>query len=78
MKKSEKSMGKCPYCKKEIHLKEFFNNIEMHRFKAPSYDFSGEEFFPGMAEEKTPMRGTYMIKMFSCPYCDTILGFSSK
>ncbi len=71
-------MGKCPYCKKEVHLKDFFQNIETGTFKYPSYDFSGEEFSPGLTEKQFKNKRIFLIKMFTCPHCDTILGFSNK
>ncbi|MFX1275618.1 MAG: hypothetical protein ACFFBP_11715 [Promethearchaeota archaeon] len=66
-------MPKCPYCKTEINLEDFFEIKEKVKkkgnIKKKYYPFKGQSINPfGF----TP--GNY--KKWSCPSCDSILGFS--
>jgi len=62
-------MGKCPYCSKELHLKDFFENAT-------------EKIKKGELRVKIsgPFRGELNdygnLRMWVCPWCDAILGFS--
>ena len=59
-------MSKCPYCKVDLHIEDFFVVTEREtkkgKIKTMIRGFRGEEHG--------------YIKMWSCPECDTILGFS--
>jgi len=62
-------MSKCPYCSKDLHLEDFFEIstrvTRKGKVKVTKRDFSGEYLadFPNS-------------KMWACPSCDTILGFT--
>ncbi len=53
---------KCPYCKKELHLYDFY---------AKEVDKKGRKKFLGFKGELTRRK-----KMWYCPFCGSILGFS--
>lgn len=59
-------MPKCPYCKSEVHREDFYENITYWKDKTriKKADFKGESIFSGWT------------KMWACPSCDTILGFT--
>jgi len=57
-------MGKCPYCSKELHLGDFFKAI-LGKKRLRYLSFKGEH-----------SNATPFYKMWICPFCDTILGFS--
>ena len=58
-------MPKCPYCKNEVHIEDFFENIKYWKDgRVKSADYKGESIG--------------YIKMFACPSCDTILGFTQN
>lgn len=61
-------MGKCPYCKAELHLEDFFDIVKKEtkkgKIKTRIKQFKGES----LRQE--------WIKMWVCPSCDTVLGFS--
>jgi len=53
---------KCPYCKKELHIYDFY---------AKEVDKKGRKKFQGFKGELTRRK-----KMWYCPFCGGILGFS--
>jgi len=66
-------MGKCPYCSKELHIEDFFvvEKKETKKGKIMTWvkEFKGESIKPfGVSA-----RG---CKMWACPSCDAILGFT--
>ena len=67
------NMSKCPYCNVEIGLEDFFEVIEKEKkgiFKKKIGDFKGERIHVGM--------GFNRVRMWVCPSCDKILGFSES
>lgn len=63
-------MSKCPYCKNDIHIEDFFDNVitkttKKGRIRIKNADFRGEKIY-----------FISTMKMWACPSCDTILGFS--
>lgn len=66
-------MGKCPYCSKEIHIEDFFvvekRETKKGKIKTKIVEFKGESIIP-------PGLGAYDCKMWACPSCDAILGFT--
>lgn len=63
-------MSKCPYCDAEIHIEDFFEVSEKQtkkgKIKKRIGKFKGEHLSTGFN----------YLKMFVCPSCDKILGFS--
>ena len=63
-------MSKCPYCKEDFHLEDFFEvetkETKKGKTRTIFHDFKGESY--GLR--------SWAIKMWACPSCDTILGFS--
>jgi len=63
-------MPKCPYCKKDLIIEDFFyvetKESKKGKIKARVKGFKGESYQIGW-------RG---YKMWTCPSCDSILGFS--
>ena len=63
-------MSKCPYCKGDFHLEDFFEVVTKEtkkgKIRADFRDFKGESY---------GVRG-YGVKMWACPGCGSILGFS--
>ena len=61
-------MSKCPYCKEELDLDDFFDisEKETKRGKITVREFKGESY----------VRTGHGYRMWSCPLCDTILGFT--
>ena len=63
-------MSKCPYCKVDVTLMDFFEVYEKETKKGKPKtkvgSFKGDIY--GL--------GPHSIKMWACPGCDTILGFS--
>ncbi|MFW9987401.1 MAG: hypothetical protein ACFFC3_01975 [Candidatus Odinarchaeota archaeon] len=53
---------KCPYCKKELHIYDFY---------AKEVDKKGRKKYQGFKGEFTKRK-----KMWYCPFCGSILGFS--
>ena len=53
---------KCPYCKKELHIYDFY---------ATEVDKKGRKKHKGFKGEYTKRK-----KMWYCPFCGSILGFS--
>lgn len=62
-------MGKCPYCKEELHIEDFYE-ITIKETKKGIQRVKSQVF----KGEKSP--GWPYSKMWVCPSCDTILGFS--
>ena len=64
-------MPKCPYCQNEINIEDFFNvytrETRKGKVKTRIGDFKGQSL-------KVSYRNH--VKMWSCPFCDSILGFS--
>jgi len=63
-------MGKCPYCNFELHLSSFFEEIPGPRvlgMQLQGYKFHGESMRTGHRNK---------VRMYTCPKCDKILGFS--
>ena len=66
-----KNMSKCPYCNAEISLEDFFDVIEKEKkgiVKKKIGEFKGQRFHVGIGFNK--------VRMWVCPSCDKILGFS--
>lgn len=66
-------MGKCPYCSKELHIEDFFvvekRETKKGKIKTRVGEFKGENIVPrGL--------GSADCKMWVCPSCDAILGFT--
>ena len=61
-------MSKCPYCKSEVHIEDFFEKIKYLKGKTEikSAEFKGEIIL------------NLGHVMWTCPSCDTILGFSER
>lgn len=63
-------MPKCPYCKKELYIEDFFEvstkETKKGKIKAKVRGFRGESL----------ERGWSGFKMWACPSCDAVLGFS--
>ena len=63
-------MSKCPYCKKDLIIEDFFEvttkETKKGKVKAKVRGFKGER-------HEIVRKG---YKMWACPACDTILGFS--
>jgi hypothetical protein len=62
-------MGKCPYCQAEIHLQDFFHIKSSKKTKKGEIrvklgDFKGQSLRDGR------------LKMYTCPSCEFVLGFS--
>ena len=63
-------MGICPYCETEIHLGNFFEKVLGKKFlgmQGSKIIFKGEIMQNGYQNE---------VKMYTCPNCNKILGFS--
>lgn len=60
-------MPKCPYCKSEVHIEDFFDDIayKVGQTAVKRATFKGESII---------YQNRY--RMWPYPYCDTILGFS--
>lgn len=63
-------MSKCPYCKKDLTIEDFFEVTTKETKKGKIKTRIGE--FKGGFIDK----GWHRLKMWACPACDTILGFS--
>ena len=63
-------MSKCPYCKADLSIEDFFDVSgrvsKKGNLKISSSRFKGDELSIGMTS----------FKMWACLECDTILGFS--
>ena len=63
-------MPKCPYCKKELYIEDFFDvqtrETKKGKIKTKIRGFRGEIL----------ERGWHSLKMWACPSCDSIMGFS--
>jgi len=63
-------MGKCPYCKADLHLEDFFDierkETKKGKTRIKSLKYKGESL------------QLEWIKMWVCPTCDTILGFTDR
>ena len=63
-------MGKCPYCSIELHLGDFYEESqEVIRKKEIRIRYRVKEFKGELSE-------IGWTKMWVCPSCDTILGFT--
>ncbi|HEC38028.1 hypothetical protein LCGC14_0847750 [marine sediment metagenome] len=62
-------MSKCPYCSKDLHLDDFFETSKRETKKGKIKISWGK--FKGEHKRFSPYS-----KMWACPSCDTILGFS--
>ena len=63
-------MGICPYCEAEIHLSSYFEKQLGKKFlgmQSSTTVFTGESMSFGYQNE---------VKMYTCPACSKILGFS--
>ena len=64
-------MSKCPYCEANLSLEDFFVVSEKvskkGKVKTKIKDFKGASLNVGYHQH---------VKMWACPGCDTILGFS--
>ena len=67
------NMSKCPYCNAEIGLEDFFEVIEKEKkgiLKRRIGAFKGERINVGI--------GFNRVRIWVCPSCDKILGFSES
>ena len=55
-------MAKCPYCNEEVHLSDFFSEMRKSFSGRIKGTFKGEKI--------------NRVKMFVCPHCEKILGFT--
>lgn len=66
--------SKCPYCDVELGLEDFFEVTEKETKKGTIKkrigDFKGERIYVGI--------GFNNVRMWVCPSCDKILGFSES
>ncbi len=64
-------MPKCPYCNNEHMIEDFFDvsskETRSGKLKVKVGEFNGQTL---------RIRGQNMVKMWVCPSCDSILGFS--
>ena len=64
-------MPKCPFCETDIFLEDFFHTIvketKKGKIKKKTGEFKGESMSLGYG---------HSVKMWICPSCDKILGFS--
>lgn len=64
-------MSKCPFCEADIFLEEFFHTTiketKKGKIKKKTGEFKGESMSLGYR---------HGVKMWTCPSCDKILGFS--
>ena len=64
-------MPKCPYCKNKLEIEDFFTistwETKRGKIKHRIESFNGQELEIGYKNE---------VKMWACPFCDTIIGFS--
>ena len=58
------NIPKCPYCNIEIHLEDFFDGNTKNK------NFKGQRFHVGRVFNN--------VRMWVCPSCDKILGFSES
>ena len=66
------NMSKCPYCNIEIHLEDYFDVSEKVTKKGII-----RKSFGNFKGENIHIRSNYnTIRMWVCPSCDKILGFS--
>ena len=63
-------MSKCPYCQVDLRIEDFFVVLERETKKG-KIKTKLKEFKGG-----TLQFGSHGTKMWVCPGCDTILGFS--
>ena len=67
------NISKCPYCNAEIGLEDFFEVIEKEKkgiLKRRIGAFKGERINVGI--------GFNRVRIWVCPSCDKILGFSES
>ena len=68
-------MGKCPYCSKELHIEDFFfikqRETKKGKIKTKVGKFKGETIHNYQIDI-----GARNCKMWACPSCDAILGFT--
>jgi hypothetical protein len=62
-------MGICPYCQAEVHIKDFFEYKEKLTKKGETKIILGK--FKG---ESAKLAVGYGASMFTCPFCNKILG----
>ena len=60
-------MAKCSKCNTEIHLEDFFKVKDVPSLERKIYSFIGEVI---------QVSDRHNVKMWSCPSCETVLGFS--
>jgi hypothetical protein len=64
-------MSKCPYCKDDFSIENFF---EVREYETKRGKIKTKEHFKGGT--KYVGRPNVNVRMWACPGCDTILGFS--
>ena len=62
-------MSKCPYCNEDFHIEDFY---ELREYETKRGKIKTKELFKG--DSTSGFR--HELKMWACPGCDTILGFS--
>jgi len=73
-----KTMPKCPYCTKELQIEDFFKKIVIKNRKGEIKKRKLGEFKGKVAKDHSialNIRHSF-CKMWVCPSCDTILGFT--
>ncbi|TKJ22764.1 MAG: hypothetical protein CEE43_05925 [Promethearchaeota archaeon Loki_b32] len=70
-------MSKCPYCKSEVSLEDFFHHsskiTKKGKPKIKLGEFKGVQMKQWLGKTKSVL---VYVRMWACPLCDTILGFS--
>lgn len=72
------NMGKCPYCSQELQIEDFFKKIVIKNRKGEITKTKHGAFKGKVLRNRSivlNLRYTY-CKMWVCPSCDTILGFT--
>ena len=69
-------MGLCPYCNHEIHLADFFDIKKEKRKKDGTLSIQGELKGEQILYYSARPRGSVKTRMYVCPACNKILGFS--
>ena len=64
-------MSKCPYCQKDLMFEDFYG-VVTEKEKKKGKIITKLKGFKGASYKSIG----YGVKMWACPGCDTILGFS--
>ena len=66
-------MGICPYCEEEIDIEDFYYEMEEVIHGKKKDKVKKVEMFSGQVYE---LRHNHSLRMYNCPKCKKILGFS--